>query len=62
MNESLNETLLIVKITHKRPLPQRMDITDVVSERTYNWLYANGCEASVRASLVPQKPDDWESQ
>ena len=60
MNESLNETLLIVKITHKKPLPKRVDITDIVSDRLYGYLFSQGCEASVRASLIPQKPETWE--
>jgi hypothetical protein len=56
----VNETMLIVTIKHAKALPSKMNITDIVSERTYNWLNAQGVSADVRASLVPQKPDEWE--
>lgn len=58
--EKVSETILIVTIKHAKGLPQKMDITDIVSERTYNWLNAQGVAADVRASLVPQKPEVWE--
>jgi hypothetical protein len=58
----MNETYLIVKITHKKPLPEKVDITDIAGQRLYAWLYSQGVEASVRASLVPQKPETWERQ
>lgn len=56
------KTILILTIEHKKPLPVKTPITDVVAERTYNFLYAQGCEAGVRAVLVPEKREQWEPQ
>jgi hypothetical protein len=54
------KTIVILTIEHIKPLPAKTPITDVISERTYNFLYAQGCEAGVRASLVPNKVEAWE--
>jgi hypothetical protein len=53
-------TILILTIEHKKPLPTKAPITDVVSERIYNYLYAQGVEASVRASIAQEKAEPWE--
>jgi hypothetical protein len=55
------KTIVILTIEHSKPLPTKAPITDVLSERTYNYLYAQGVEADVRASLVPNKVEAWES-
>lgn len=55
------KTLLILTIEHTKPLSTKTPITDVVSERVYNYLYAQGVEAGVRASLVPEKLEAWET-
>lgn len=57
------KTILILTIEHSKPLPEKMVITDVVSERAYNWLRAQDCPASVTATQctqVPAKPEKWE--
>jgi hypothetical protein len=55
------KTLLIVTIEHKKPLPVRENVTDIASQRLYSWLYSQGVEAGVRASLVQEKPEMWEA-
>jgi hypothetical protein len=56
----VEETILILTIRHKKPLPDKTPITDIAGQRLYSYLYSQGVEASVRASLVPQKPEEWE--
>ena len=46
------KTYLLVEIEHRKPLPAKQPITDVLSQRIYMYLYAAGVEASVKASLV----------
>lgn len=55
------KTILILTIEHKKPLPTKTPITDVVSERTYNYLFAQGVEVGVRASLAAEKVEAWEA-
>jgi hypothetical protein len=54
------KTILILTIDHKKPLPTKVPITDVASERLYNYLYAQGVEAGVRASVASEKVEAWE--
>jgi hypothetical protein len=52
----VNETVITIKIVHKKPLPK--DLTDAIAQRTYNFLYSQGCEAGVSAGLaqMPKEP------
>jgi hypothetical protein len=54
------KTILIVTLEHSKPLPDKTPITDVVGQRLYAYLYSQGVEAGVRASLVQEKPEAWE--
>ena len=47
-----HKTMLVVEITHDKPLPTRLDVTDALTQRTYNWLFANGVEAGVKVVLA----------
>jgi hypothetical protein len=52
----MTETIVTLKITHKRDLPK--DLTDAIAQRTYNFLYSQGCESGVCAALaeMPKEP------
>ena len=50
----MNETFILLKVTHKKPLPQML--TDIVAQRTYMWAYSQGVEVGVTASLVEVPP------
>lgn len=46
------KTTIEVVIDHKKPLPGRLPITDVIADRLYMYLYANACEAGVDAKVL----------
>jgi hypothetical protein len=46
------KTILQIEITHSKPLPDKTPITDIVSQRAYSYLYSQGCEAGVKATLL----------
>jgi hypothetical protein len=52
------KTVLVIEITHKKPLPTRLDVTDAAAQRIYGWLYSQGVEAGVNAALttMPKEP------
>jgi hypothetical protein len=57
------KTIVIVTIEHAKPLPSKVEITDIASDRLYGYLYSQGVEASVTATQctqVPAKPEKWE--
>lgn len=56
------KTLLIITIEHTKPLPDKVPITDIASQRLYSYLYSQGVEAGVRASLVQEKVELWEEK
>jgi hypothetical protein len=56
------KTIVILTIEHKRPLPDKVPVTDVIAERTYKYLYSQGVEVGVRASLVQEKREAWEAE
>lgn len=56
------KTILILTIEHTKPLPDKTPITDIASQRLYGYLYSQGVEASVRASLVPDSKEAWEQE
>lgn len=59
------KTILIVTIDHTKPLPAKVEITDIASQRLYMYLYSQGIEAGVTATQctqVPSKPEKWEIQ
>jgi hypothetical protein len=39
------KTILIVTIEHSKPLPAKVEITDIASDRLYGYLYSQGVEA-----------------
>lgn len=45
------KTLILVEIDHKKDLPSKVPATDVIAQRIYGWLYANGVEAGVQARI-----------
>lgn len=55
------KTLLIVTIEHSKPLPEKVQITDIAGQRLYSYLYSQGVEAGVRVSLVQEKQELWEA-
>jgi hypothetical protein len=54
------KTIVILTIEHKKPLPSKVPITDAISERVYNYCFAQGVEVGVRASLAQEKVEPWE--
>lgn len=46
----MTETIILLKVTHRKPLPELA--TDTISQRAYSWLYSQGVEAGVTATLV----------
>jgi hypothetical protein len=48
----MNETTIVLKVTHKKPLPP--NATDVVAQRFYMWAFSQGCEVGVTATV--EKP------
>lgn len=57
------KTILILTIEHTKPLPDKTPITDIASQRIYGYLYANGVEASVRATRLTENDEkkyEWE--
>lgn len=46
----LNETIVLLKITHKKPLPKL--VTDTIAQRAYSYMYSQGVEVGVTATLV----------
>jgi hypothetical protein len=45
------KTLIVLEIDHKKPLPTKSPITDIVAQRVYGYLYSQGCEAGVQARV-----------
>jgi hypothetical protein len=45
------KTQILIEIDHTLPLPSKTPITDVIAQRVYGYLYANGVEAGVAAKL-----------
>ena len=54
----MTETIVILTVKHSSPLPE--SLTDLVAERTYNYLFAKGVKVDVKATLVPQNRHAWE--
>lgn len=50
------KTILQIELDHKRPLPE--NVTDAIAQRAYMFLYSNGCEAGVRATLLTATAQD----
>jgi hypothetical protein len=52
----MTETLIVLKVSHKKPLPK--DATDMIAQRAYSWLYSQGVEAGVIATISepPKEP------
>lgn len=51
-DNGLMRTMLVVEITHRKPLPAPLDVTDVLMQRTYGGLHSQGCEAGVKVVLA----------
>lgn len=51
------KTTIQIEIEHAKPLPTKTPITDVVADRTYNYLFANGSQVGVRVMLVSEELD-----
>ena len=45
-------TVLQVVIDHNKPLPAKVSLTDIAAQRIYGWLYSQGVEAGVQATLL----------
>ena len=56
----MTQTILITTIESNKPLPQGLSLTDILSERAYNWLQTKGVSVAVKTVLVPQKKEIWE--
>jgi len=52
----MKETLITLKILHKKDLPK--DATDAIAQRFYGWAFSRGVEVSVAAAIaeVPKEP------
>lgn len=46
--------IVLVTVEHKEPLPIRgeLSLTEVLADRAYQWLHANGVSVEVTASMV----------
>ena len=55
----MTETIVILTVTHEGKLPE--SLTDLVAERTYNYLFAKGLKVDVKATQVQQAKHAWES-
>ncbi len=46
--------LVIVSVEHRDPLPVRgeLSLTDVLADRAFGWLHANGVQCEVTAELI----------
>ena len=49
----MNETKVILTITHKKPLPAQF--LTVLENRFYMWAFSQGVEVGVKAELVEEK-------
>ena len=45
------KTRITLEIDHRKPLPDKTPLTDIVSQRVYNFLFSQGCECGVTATL-----------
>lgn len=45
------KTLIVLEIDHRKPLPEKTPITDVIAQRLYGYLYSQGVEAGVQARI-----------
>lgn len=52
------KTQILIEIDHKKPLPEKTPITDVIAQRVYGFLYANGVEAGVVAKLWDETKEE----
>jgi hypothetical protein len=52
------KTEILVTITHAKPLPDKMPITDIVAQRIYSFIYANGVEVGVDARIWSEVKED----
>lgn len=52
----MKETVIVLRVQHKKPLPPIA--TDIIAQRAYSWLYSQGVEAGVTATLaeLPKEP------
>lgn len=48
------KTYLLIEIDHKKPLPNKSPITDMVGQRVYGFLYSQNCEAGVVVKLLDE--------
>lgn len=55
------KTLILVEITHSKPLPENLALTDVLSARAYGHLVNKGQTSEVTAK-VWQETDEMEQQ
>lgn len=46
------KTVIELEIEHQKDLPSRAPVTDVIAQRVYGYLYANGVEAGVTAKVL----------
>lgn len=45
------KTTIILEIEHKKDLPSRVPLVDIIAQRTYGYIYSQGCEVGVTARL-----------
>lgn len=55
----MNETFILLKVTHKKPIPEIA--TDIVAQRAYMWFYSQGIEVGVTATLV-ETPEKFKTE
>lgn len=47
------KTVIIIEITHEKPLPAKIQdtLTDTIASRVYGYLYAQGAQVGVTAKI-----------
>lgn len=46
------KTMLVVEVTHSKPLPTKVPLTDILTDRVYNYLFAQGHQVGVKVVLA----------
>ncbi len=54
----MKETIVLLKITHKKPLPKL--VTDTIAQRAYSYMYSQGVEVGVTATII--EIPEWEKK
>ena len=56
------KTVIELEIEHRKDLPSRTPVTDVIAQRVYGYLYSQGVEAGVTAKVMLQVDEEAKEQ